>query len=107
MTSLSPGEQTLRVQVSDSAGRTATHTIHLTVRDHGTDLQAPVVTITEPAQDPIPLLSGRPLTLSGTARDDIALRSVTWRLSGSSRVSGSVSAMGPWSYRFASFSPGT
>lgn len=107
VTSLNPGTQTLRVQVSDSAGRTATQSVSITVRTPAIDTQAPVVAITAPTQDPITLVSGRPLTLSGTASDDVALQAVTWRMSGQSTGSGRLSAMGTWSQTFAPLPAGT
>src|SRR3990172_7173252 len=71
---LQSGSNVLTVTARDAAANTATDTLTVTF----TDLTAPTVTITSPTSNPTYTTTTNPLTLGGTASDNIGVTQVTW-----------------------------
>ena len=71
---LQPGSNVLTVTSQDAAGNTGTATLTVTF----TDTTAPSVAITSPTSTPTYSTSTTPLTLGGTASDNVGVTRVTW-----------------------------
>ena len=73
---LQSGDNVLTVTARDAAGNTATDV--LTVTYTPPDATAPAVTITGPTANPTLTVTTTPLTISGTASDNVAVTQVNW-----------------------------
>ena len=71
---LQPGSNVLTVTARDSAGNTGTATLTVTL----TDTTGPGVAITSPTPSATYSANSSPLTLGGTASDNVAVTQVTW-----------------------------
>ncbi len=86
---LQTGSNVLTVTARDAAGNTRTATATVTL----SDTTAPTVTITSPTSSPTFATSSSPLTLGGTASDNVGVTQVTWANSrgGSGTATGTTS----------------
>jgi hypothetical protein len=73
---LQPGTNVLTVTARDAANNTGTAT--LTVTNTGTDTTAPTVAITTPTAAAAFFTNSSPLTLAGTAADNVGVTQVSW-----------------------------
>ncbi|PYM70781.1 MAG: hypothetical protein DME03_20605, partial [Candidatus Rokuibacteriota bacterium] len=76
-TSVSNGSHSLTARAYDAAGNIAT-SAPVAVTVNNSDLTPPTATITSPTSNPTYTTSSSPLTLGGTAADNVGVSQVTW-----------------------------
>jgi hypothetical protein len=76
-TSVSNGSHSLTARAYDAAGNIAT-SAPVAVTVNNPDLTPPTATITSPTSNPTYTTSSSPLTLGGTAADNVGVTQVTW-----------------------------
>ena len=91
---LTSGTNLLSVTSFDAAGNSATDTVTVVY-----DPAAPVIDITSPTSALSIVTNTTPLTIAGTASDDVGVASVTWTTSGSVAVTGgTATGTDAWSF---------
>jgi hypothetical protein len=99
---LQPGDNIITVIARDAAANIATAT--LTITYNVPDTTAPVIAITTPTSGATYATNVTPLTLSGTASDNVGVSSVAW--SSDRGVNGSATGTTNWSTGGIALSPG-
>ncbi len=92
---LAAGSNAITVTAKDAAGNQATDTITVTYTPPAGDTTPPTIAITSPSTDPFDAPT-EPVTVSGTASDNVAVVTVTWS-NAATGDSGTASGTTAWS----------